>query len=122
MNPVYPVYPVCFVVLVLGVLVFIGYRETVRVRVASPPPEPLPVVFENIEPAPAIGIARLWRDRIVVTMKTGESFAGVLWEQTDRDLVLRGAEALGLGENGAGLPVDGELLIFIADIAYVQKP
>lgn len=62
------------------------------------------------------------RKRAVVTLKTGESFVGVLYS-TDRDaLVLRSAEALGIGENRSNVAVDGEVLILRSDVAYLQLP
>lgn len=62
------------------------------------------------------------RKRTVVTLKTGESFSGVLFA-TDREaLVLRSADALGIGENRSNVAVDGEVLILRSDVAYVQLP
>ena len=62
------------------------------------------------------------RDRVVVTLKTGESFAGILFSHDDKALVLRETEALGAGERQTNLPLDGELLILLANVAYIQKP
>lgn len=60
------------------------------------------------------------RRRVIVTLHTGEAFAGILYE-ADRDVwVLREAAALGAGENRTNLIVDGELLILTDDIAYCQ--
>jgi small nuclear ribonucleoprotein (snRNP)-like protein len=54
---------------------------------------------------------------VLVTLKSGASFRGVL-TSSDRDLlVLKGAEAL----DGA-VPVDGELLLFRGDVDYIQAP
>lgn len=63
-----------------------------------------------------------WRDRVVVTTKTGESFAGVLWSNDNKALVLRSAAALGAGENRTDLPLDGEVIVLLADVAYLQRP
>lgn len=101
--------------LILAALL-IGWYETRRALRVDPPPVP-----DEPEPEPA-GIERLVRASIVVTMKTGETFSGVLWEETPREIVLRNAKGLGMAERGEPLPVDGELLIFVDDIAYVQKP
>lgn len=62
------------------------------------------------------------RSRVLVTLKSGASFDGVLFSADRRVWVLRSAQALGAGDNGATVPVDGEVLLFVADIEYVQKP
>jgi hypothetical protein len=36
--------------------------------------------------------------------------------------VLRNAQALGAGDNGATVAVDGEVLIFVSDVEFAQKP
>ena len=63
-----------------------------------------------------------WRDKVVVTLKTGESFAGVLWSSDKRALVLRNSTALGVGENRADVSVDGEVIVLLADVAFIQRP
>lgn len=65
--------------------------------------------------------ARL-REHVVVTLKTGESFSGVLFSHDNKALVLRGTEALHAGENGGNLPIDGELIALLPDVAYIQRP
>ena len=72
-------------------------------------------------PSPA-GVARLMRETVIVTLKTGEAWQGVLWEDDGRVLVLRNALGLGMAERAENLPVDGELILFVSDIAYAQKP
>lgn len=68
------------------------------------------------------GLSRRLRSRLLVTLKTGATFDGVLFS-ADRDVwVLRNAQALGAGDNGATVPVDGEVLVMVADIEYAQKP
>lgn len=57
-----------------------------------------------------------------MTLKTGDSFVGILYSHDDKALVLRGAEAIGAGENKTDLPLDGELLVFCADVAWLQRP
>ncbi len=59
------------------------------------------------------------RRRVVVTLKSGESFAGVLVEAREA-LVLRQTEAL--GDNRASVPVDGEVLILRSDVSFIQVP
>ena len=60
--------------------------------------------------------------RVVVTLKTGDSFSGVLFEADGGALVLRDSVAVGVGENRTDLPLDGELLVLLADVAFMQKP
>lgn len=62
------------------------------------------------------------RERVIVTTKTGESFAGVLYSHDDKALVLREAQALGAGERATDLPLDGELIVLLPDVAYIQRP
>ena len=72
-------------------------------------------------PAPA-GVERLIRTKLIVTLNSGAAFEGVLWEDDGRTWILRGAVALGAADRGENLPVDGELILFVVDIAYAQKP
>lgn len=63
------------------------------------------------------------RSKVVVTLKSGDTFGGVLWEHDHRAMVLRGAYLIGGAvERGENLPVDGELLLYVTDVAYWQKP
>lgn len=59
--------------------------------------------------------------RVIVTLKSGAAFQGVLWEQDRQALILRDAEAIP-GSNQQTVPVDGELLVFVADVDFIQKP
>lgn len=70
---------------------------------------------------PAPVRARICR-RVVVSLKSGEAFSGVLFEADGGALVLRDAAAIAVGENRADLPLDGELLVLAADVAYIQVP
>lgn len=67
-------------------------------------------------------LRRRGRARVLVTLKSGAAFDGVLYEQDRRVWVLRSAQAIGAGDRDTNVPVDGEVLIFTADIEYVQKP
>lgn len=58
------------------------------------------------------------RSVAIVTMKSGAAFRGVLFDHDDQLLTLRNVEMLARGE--APTPVDGELLLFIADVDTVQ--
>ena len=62
------------------------------------------------------------RERVIVTQKTGESFGGILYSTDDKALVLRDAAALGVGERATDLPLDGEIIVFLPDVAYIQRP
>jgi small nuclear ribonucleoprotein (snRNP)-like protein len=59
------------------------------------------------------------RRAVIVTLKTGESFSGVMFERDALVLVLRDAVDL---QPNAPVPVDGELLVRWAEVAYVQLP
>lgn len=63
-----------------------------------------------------------FRERVIVTTKTGDSFDGVLYSADDKALVLRSASALGAGERKTDLPLDGELIVLLPDVAYIQRP
>lgn len=62
------------------------------------------------------------RERFLVTTKDGAAFAGVLYSHDDKALVLRDAEAVGAGENKTNLPLDGEIIVLLSDVAYLQRP
>lgn len=74
-------------------------------------------------PPPAGGIpglpARLVRERVIVTLKSGVAFGGVLYEADAHTLTLREAEAFGGKET---VPVDGEVIVLFRDVDYVQRP
>lgn len=61
----------------------------------------------------------LVRRRCVVTLNDGAWFSGVLWASDDRCVILRGVET----ESQAGpIAVDGEVVVLLGDVAYVQMP
>lgn len=62
------------------------------------------------------------RERFLVTTKDGAAFSGVLFSHDDKALVLRDAEAVGAGENKTNLPLDGEIIVLLSDVAYLQRP
>lgn len=72
-------------------------------------------------PWSAVLEARL-RRRVIVTLKSGEAFGGVLFDADEVAWVLREAAAIGAGEHRSNLVVDGELVVLVADVAYVQLP
>lgn len=59
------------------------------------------------------------RRRCFVTCKNGASFAGVLWETHRQAIVLRDAQHI---VDGVVDPVDGEVVILVEDVAFVQVP
>lgn len=62
------------------------------------------------------------RERFLVTTKDGAAFSGILYASDDKALVLRDAQAVGAGENKTDLPLDGEIIVLVADVAYLQRP
>lgn len=63
-----------------------------------------------------------FRDRVLVTLKTGETFDGILYSADKAALVLRQVSAVGQGDNKTDLPLDGELILLLADVAWLQRP
>lgn len=63
-----------------------------------------------------------FRERVLVTVKSGETFSGILYSADKHALVLRGTEVVGAGENKTDLPLDGELIVLLADVAWIQRP
>jgi hypothetical protein len=61
-------------------------------------------------------------DKVVVTLKTGTAFSGVLYAADDRAVILRDTQALGAALNGDHVVVDGELVLFRTDIDFLQRP
>lgn len=62
------------------------------------------------------------RRRLVVTLKSGASFDGLLFGADREAWVLRDVVALGAADRGQNAAVDGELVLFVSDIDYCQKP
>jgi hypothetical protein len=60
-------------------------------------------------------------EKIILTLKQGQAFEGVLWDADDKVWVLRNAEAIGAAKNGGALPLDGEVLVLASDILHVQR-
>lgn len=63
-----------------------------------------------------------FRERVIATTKTGASFDGILFSADKTAIVLRDASAVGEGENKSNLPLDGELILLLADVAWLQRP
>lgn len=62
------------------------------------------------------------RSQVFVTTHEGATFAGVLWEADDKALVLRNAEALKVGPDSSNVALDGEVVLLMFDVAYIQRP
>lgn len=60
------------------------------------------------------------RRKALITLKSGHSFGGVLYEADPECVILRNAEAIGVTDTP--VPVDGEVLILRSDIDFVQFP
>lgn len=58
----------------------------------------------------------------MVTTKGGDTFDGVLYSHDKTALVLRQASAVGAGENKTNLPLDGEIIVLLADVDFIQRP
>ncbi len=55
----------------------------------------------------------------IVTTKDGRAYRGVLFDSDQQCMVLRNTEAL----DGSGpIPIDGELLLLWADVAFLNRP
>lgn len=61
------------------------------------------------------------RRRVIVTLHSGETFTGVLWQEDERAWVLRSAGMFD-APNGQVTPVDGEVVILTENVAYAQTP
>ena len=62
------------------------------------------------------------REQFYVTTKDGAAFLGLLYSADDKALVLRNAEAVGAAEDKSNLPLDGEIIVLLSDVAYLQRP
>lgn len=62
------------------------------------------------------------RRKVIVTLRSGDSFGGVLWEADSHAFVVREAVLYGAGANRTPLGVDGEVLLLAEDVLYVQLP
>lgn len=62
------------------------------------------------------------RRRAVVTLKSGATFEGIVTEADGQALVLHQAVAVAMGERSSNVTVDGEAVLLLADVAYLQFP
>lgn len=61
------------------------------------------------------------RVNIILTLKAGTSFRGVLFDHDRQALVLRNVEHLVEGADRP-TPVDGELVVLLSDVLFIQVP
>ena len=62
---------------------------------------------------------QLLAENLVVNLKDGSTLSGVLWSDRGGLLVLRNAQ---YHDNEADVSVDGEAIILIENIAFLQRP
>lgn len=55
---------------------------------------------------------------VIVNLMSGTSFRGVVWRRTGPFVVLRNAQLL--QKTGPATPVDGEVVVQLADIDFIQ--
>ena len=67
-------------------------------------------------------LRRRARQVVVVTLKSGLAFRGVLFDVDGRSFVLRNALALEQGEGRTHIPVDGEVVMSRSDVEFWQRP
>lgn len=58
------------------------------------------------------------RETVIVNLKSGKAFRGVLWQRTGGFLVLKAAELLRPRE--APVAIDGDTLVPFADVEFMQ--
>lgn len=65
---------------------------------------------------------RRLRCKVLLTCKSGEAFEGVLYEFDRTAFVLRNVRAVAPSTNPdpAVTPIDGELLVLVDDVAFLQ--
>lgn len=59
------------------------------------------------------------RRRVIINLKSGLAFRGILWNQAGDLLVLRQAEIL---KEDRALQVDGEVIIERGEVEFIQAP
>lgn len=70
-------------------------------------------IFDRFRPYPVLRTA-------IVNLASGTAFRGVIWRRRGPWLVLREAELLSDRGNPARGKVDGEVLVKLADVDFVQ--
>lgn len=62
------------------------------------------------------------RTRVLVTTKSGATFAGIFYQQDRHAIVLREAVAVGAADDRSDVPLDGEIILLVPDVDYIQRP
>lgn len=65
-----------------------------------------------------LGNSYPYRETVIVNLKSGKTFRGVLWQRTGGFLVLKRAELLKARE--AAVPIDGDTLVPFSDVEFLQ--
>ena len=60
---------------------------------------------------------RIVRRRMLINLKNGKAFSGILWKRDRRLLLLRDAV---LFEDGQTRPLDGEIIVDRRDVDFMQ--
>lgn len=63
-----------------------------------------------------------YRRRVLVTLKDATTVDGLLWSADSTALVLRLAKVVDDGPGAAPIPLDGELILLLVDVAHIQRP
>jgi small nuclear ribonucleoprotein (snRNP)-like protein len=58
------------------------------------------------------------RSTVIVTTSTGASYRGALYDVDEQAVVLRNVEHY---TDGSPIPVDGEVILLLIDIAVIQR-
>lgn len=66
----------------------------------------------------SLGNSYPYRETVIVNLKSGKAFRGVLWQRTGGFLVLKQAELLRPREGPAAL--DGDTLVPFVDVEFMQ--
>jgi small nuclear ribonucleoprotein (snRNP)-like protein len=101
--------------LIVGVTVVV---VTVLLRPDRTPPAPPPLP----EPSPPpLGVLeeRILHE-VIVTLKSGTTFAGVLYAEDSGAVVICKAEHV--ARDGKRVPADGEVVVLRGDIDFIQRP
>jgi small nuclear ribonucleoprotein (snRNP)-like protein len=60
------------------------------------------------------------RRQVLISTKSGATFRGVFFESDSQAVVLRAAAELDPRSDAKTIPADGEIVILVAEISYMQ--
>lgn len=83
-------------------------------------PNTEPVELEAVVDERQELLADRLRERYVVTLSSGETFDGLLVDVDERTVVMQDTSAL--YADGRKVPVDGDVILQRATVAYLQRP